>query len=160
MIAKKPGPATAMRASGARRCCSTQDQPFDRPWDISTIVHGHNGYLDIAVLMGIPALCVAVSPSSSRRCATTCAIPLRKENIYLGDFFMMVVLFTALNAFLESFFFHRADPVWLFFVLGVLGLRQVAAFADRGAACRARPPSASPSAASSLLRASFAEVLQ
>ena len=38
---------------------------------------------------------------------------------------MMVVLFTALNAFLESFFFHRGDPVWLFFVLGVLGLRQV-----------------------------------
>jgi O-antigen ligase len=35
------------------------------------------------------------------------------------------VLFTALNAFLESFFFHRGDPVWLFFVLGVLGLRQV-----------------------------------
>ena len=36
------------------------DQPFDRPWDIRTIVHGHDGYLDIAVVMGIPALCVAV----------------------------------------------------------------------------------------------------
>ena len=52
-------------------------------------------------------------------------IPARKENIYLGDFFMMVVLFTALNAFLESFFFHRADPVWMFLVLGLLGLRHV-----------------------------------
>lgn len=30
-----------------------------------------------------------------------------------------------LNAFPESFFFHRGDPIWLFFVLGVLGLRQV-----------------------------------
>ena len=50
---------------------------------------------------------------------------MRKENIFLGDFFMMVVLFTALNAFLESFFFRRADPVWLFFVFGMLGLRQV-----------------------------------
>ena len=38
---------------------------------------------------------------------------------------MMVVLFAALNGFLESFFFRRADPVWLFFVLSVLGLRQV-----------------------------------
>ena len=55
-------------------------------------------------------------------------IPQLKENIFLGDFFMMVVLFTALNAFLESFFFRRADPVWLFFVLGVLGLRLVARF--------------------------------
>jgi O-antigen ligase len=47
-----------------------------------------------------------------------------KENIYLGDFFMMVVLFAALNAFLESFFFRRADPVWLFFLFGLFGLRQ------------------------------------
>ena len=45
-------------------------------------------------------------------------IPHLKENIFLGDFFMMVLLFTALNAFLESFFFRRADPVWLFFVFG------------------------------------------
>jgi O-antigen ligase len=52
-------------------------------------------------------------------------IPLRKENIWLGDFFMMVVLFTALNAFMESFFFRRADPVWMFFVLAAFGLRQV-----------------------------------
>jgi len=51
--------------------------------------------------------------------------PSRKENVDPGDFLRMVVLFTALNAFLESFFFHRGDPVWLFFVLGVLGLRQV-----------------------------------
>ena len=29
-------------------------------------------------------------------------------------------------AFLESFFFRRADPVWMFFVMGVLGLRLVA----------------------------------
>ena len=44
---------------------------------------------------------------------------------------MMIVLFTALNAFLESFFFRRADPVWLFFVLGLLGLRLVARFPIR-----------------------------
>jgi len=41
---------------------------------------------------------------------------------------MMMLLFTALNAFLESFFFRRADPVWLFFVFGILGLRMVARF--------------------------------
>ncbi len=78
-----------------------------------------------AVLMGIPTLCVAVYTFLIAPLRDYMRIPLRKENIYLGDFFMMVVLFTALNAFLESFFFHRGDPVWLFFVLGVLGLRQV-----------------------------------
>ncbi|MEZ5782629.1 MAG: hypothetical protein R3D70_13595 [Rhizobiaceae bacterium] len=53
-------------------------------------------------------------------------IPLKKENVLLGDFFMMTFMFTALNAFLESFFFRRVDPVWLFFVISVLGLRMVA----------------------------------
>ena len=70
-------------------------------------------------------------------------IPHLKENIFLGDFFMMIVLFTALNAFLESFFFRRADPVWLFFVFGLLGLRLVARFpirsARRGIAAPALP---------------------
>ena len=53
-------------------------------------------------------------------------LPLRVENVRLGDLFMMIVLFTSLNAFLESFFFRRADPVWLFFVFGVFGLRLAA----------------------------------
>ncbi|TIS31402.1 MAG: O-antigen ligase family protein, partial [Mesorhizobium sp.] len=73
----------------------------------------------------IPALCVAVYTFLVAPLRDYMRIPLRKEYIYLGDFFMMVVLFAALNAFLESFFFHRADPVWLLFVFGMFGLRQV-----------------------------------
>jgi O-antigen ligase len=102
------------------------DQPFDRPWDIREIVHGHDGYLDIALVMGIPALCVAVFTFLIEPLRDYMRTPHLKENIFLGDFFMMVLLFTALNAFLESFFFRRADPVWMFFVMGVLGLRLVA----------------------------------
>jgi len=84
----------------------------------------HDGYLDIAVLMGIPALCVRSTPSSSRRCATTCASRCARR--------------TSISAILHDggavhgaerlprkLFFHRGDPVWLFFVLGVLGLRHV-----------------------------------
>jgi O-antigen ligase len=56
-------------------------------------------------------------------------IPLRKENIFLGDFFMMILLFTALTSFLESFFFRRADPVWLLLVFSLIGLRLTARFA-------------------------------
>lgn len=103
----------------------SQDQPFDRAWDVRNIVHGHNGYLDIALTMGIPALCVAVYTFVFAPMRDYMRIPLLKENIWLGDFFMMIMLFTALNAFLESFFFRRADPVWLFFVLAAFGLRQV-----------------------------------
>ena len=125
MLAKKPWTGYGYESFWGTPLLLNQDQPFDRPWDIRTIVHGHDGYLDIAVLMGIPALCVAVYTFLIAPLRDYMRIPLRRENIFLGDFFMMVVLFTALNAFLESFFFHRGDPVWLFFVLGVLGLRQV-----------------------------------
>ena len=125
MLAKRPWTGYGYESFWGTPLLLNQDQPFDRAWDIRTIVHGHDGYLDIAVLMGIPALCVAVYTFLIAPLRDYMRIPPRKENIYLGDFFMMVVLFTALNAFLESFFFHRGDPVWLFFVLGVLGLRQV-----------------------------------
>ncbi|QPC94779.1 O-antigen ligase [Mesorhizobium sp. INR15] len=125
MLAKRPWTGYGYESFWGTPLLTSQDQPFDRAWDIRTIVHGHDGYLDIAVLMGIPALCVAVYTFLIAPLRDYMRIPLRKENIYLGDFYMMVVLFAALNAFLESFFFHRGDPVWLFFVLGVLGLRQV-----------------------------------
>ena len=107
------------------------DQPFDRDWDIRGIVHGHNGYLDIAVLMGIPALVVALWTFLIEPVRDYMRIPLTMENVWLGDFFMMIALFTALNAFLESFFFRRADPVWMFFVFSMFGLRLVARFKVR-----------------------------
>jgi O-antigen ligase len=109
----------------------TIDQPFDRAWDISGIVHGHNGYLDIAVLMGLPALAFAALAFMIVPLRDFLRIPRLRENILLGDFFMMVLFFTALNAFLESFFFRRSDPVWLFFVFAILGLRLAARFRVR-----------------------------
>jgi O-antigen ligase len=125
MLAQRPWTGYGYESFWGSQLLLNQDQPFDRAWDVRNIVHGHDGYLDIAVIMGIPAACVAVYTFVYAPMRDYMRIPLRKENIWLGDFFMMVVLFTALNAFLESFFFHRADPVWMFFVLAAFGLRQV-----------------------------------
>lgn len=125
MLAKRPWTGYGYESFWGTPLLLNQDQPFDRAWDIRSIVHGHNGYLDTAVLMGIPALCVVAYTFLVAPLRDYMRIPLLKENIYLGDFFMMVVLFAALNAFLESFFFRRADPVWLFFLFGLFGLRQV-----------------------------------
>ena len=107
---------------------SQQLAPFDRAWDLSSIVHGHNGYIDVALVMGLPGLAIAVIAFVLAPARDYLRTPLTRENVLLADFFMMIVLFTCLNAFLESFFFRRADPVWLLFVFGVLGLRMTARF--------------------------------
>jgi O-antigen ligase len=128
MIARRPWSGYGFESFWGTMFLMTMDQPFDRDWDIRGIVHGHNGYLDIAVIMGVPALVAAV--------VAFLVVPMidylrsgpRRENVLLADMFMMMLLFTALNAFLESFFFRRADPVWLFFVMSTLGLRLVARF--------------------------------
>lgn len=128
MIAHRPWTGYGYESFWGTPIVTGGDQPFDRDWDIRGIVHGHNGYLDIAVFMGLPALVIAVVTFLVEPLRDYMKMPLRRENVYLGDLFMMIALFTALNAFLESFFFRRADPVWLFFVFGVLGLRLTARF--------------------------------
>lgn len=125
MIAQKPWFGYGYESFWRTPLVTGIGHAFDQGWDIRFIVHGHNGYIDIAVTMGLPALAVAVYVFLIAPLRDYLRIPLYKENVFLGDFFMMVVLFTALNAFLESFFFRRIDPVWMFFVLGVLGLRMV-----------------------------------
>jgi O-antigen ligase len=128
MLARQPWFGYGYESFWGTPFLSEQDQPFDREWDIRGIVHGHNGYLDIAIIMGVPALCVALWTFLVEPLRDYMKIPLRRENVWLGDFFMMIALFTALNAFLETFFFRRADPVWMFFVFSMLGLRLVARF--------------------------------
>ncbi|MDW6025786.1 O-antigen ligase [Mesorhizobium sp. BAC0120] len=107
-----------------------QDRPlwFDDAWDIRGIVHGHDSYLDIALSMGLPATVVAAITFMLVPIRDYMRVPLYRENVYLGDLFMMVTLFISLNGFLETFFLRRADPVWLFLVFGALGLRMTARF--------------------------------
>lgn len=133
MILKQPWTGYGFDSFWGTPFLFNSEQPFDRAWDISGIVHGHNGYLEIAVIMGLPALFAALIAFLIAPIRDYARVPLLKENVLLADLFMMMFAFTALNAFLESFFFRRADPVWLFFVMSVLGLRLVARFRVPGA---------------------------
>ena len=128
MIARRPLTGYGYESFWGTPFLSGMEQPFDRDWDIRGIVHGHNGYLDIAVIMGLPALAAAVVAFLVVPVADYLRTSRLRENIYLADLFMMMLFFTALNAFLESFFFRRVDPVWLFFVMAALGLRLTARF--------------------------------
>jgi O-antigen ligase len=145
MIAQRPWWGYGFESFWSTPFMETVAKPFDAQWDIRGIVHGHNGYLDIAIPMGLPALAVAVWAFIVAPGIDYLRMPPLRENVLLGDFFMMILMFTSLNAFLESFFFRRADPVWLFFVFALMGLRLVARFPVT--ARRERPAAAQAPAA-------------
>ncbi|MBN9071129.1 MAG: O-antigen ligase family protein [Rhizobiales bacterium] len=136
MIMKRPWTGYGFESFWRGVAVMATDHPFDRAWDVRTMVHGHDGYIDIAVAMGLPALCFAVVALLVEPLRDYVRIPPLKENILLGDFFMMTFAFIALNAFLESFFFRRVDPVWMLFLVSVLGLRLVARYRIPAAAGR------------------------
>lgn len=100
--------------------------PYYLDWDVRGIVHGHNGYLDITLSMGLIGLICAIVVIiimplvNYMRCRPT------RENLFLADFFLMFVFFGTLNAMLESFFFRRMDPVWLMLIFAIFGLRMTA----------------------------------
>lgn len=100
--------------------------PYYLDWDVRGIVHGHNGYLDIALSMGIPALICAIFVIIVMPLVNYARCRPVRENLLLADFFLMVVFFGTLNAMLESFFFRRMDPVWLTLVFAIFGLRLTA----------------------------------
>lgn len=102
------------------------EQPFDSTWDPRGIVHGHNGYLDVALILGLPAMLLFVWISLIAPAIDYLRVPNLKENILLSDFLFMIVAFCAMNAALESFFFRRVDPVWLSLIFALFGLRLVA----------------------------------
>src|SRR5690348_1570808 len=93
MISRQPWLGYGYDSFWGSKMLLDSDNPFYRPWDISDIVHGHNGYLDGALTMGIPAVCVAVFTFLVEPLRDYLRIPHLKENIYLGDFFLMVLFF-------------------------------------------------------------------
>jgi O-antigen ligase len=87
------------------------------------MVHGHSGYVDLAIGLGIPGMILAL--------IVLILLPLRdhhrvlrtEENKALAELFFRIWLFCAYSACLESFFFRRADPVWFALLIAVIGLR-------------------------------------
>jgi O-antigen ligase len=102
------------------------EQPFDRAWDPRGVVHGHNGYLDFALVAGIPMMLVLVWVTVLAPVFDYLRTPRLNENVLLSDLMFMIVAFIVMNAALESFFFRRADPVWLTLIIALFGLRLAA----------------------------------
>ncbi|MCP1198562.1 O-antigen ligase [Notoacmeibacter sp. MSK16QG-6] len=101
---------------------------FDERWDFRRIGDSHSGYIDVLLMGGFPALAVTLLAIWIAPMADYVRVPQLKQNILFADVMMMIVIFTVMNAFLETFFFNRADPVWIYLLLGSFGLRIASRF--------------------------------
>ncbi len=126
LIAARPWTGYGFESVWGTPLVTDSDHPFDRDWDIRGVVHAHNGYLDVALSMGLPGLAAAVATLLVVPAIDYLRTPLNRDNLLTADFFMIILLFTSLNSFLESYLFRRADPIWILFVLAALGLRLTA----------------------------------
>ncbi|MBO6639262.1 MAG: O-antigen ligase family protein [Roseitalea sp.] len=102
------------------------EQPFDRSWDPRGIVHGHNGFVDIALFLGLPGLAMTIWLIVLAPAADYVRAGARTRDGALADLFFMVIVFAVLVSALESFFFRRADPIWLTTVIALAGLHLTA----------------------------------
>jgi O-antigen ligase len=126
MISHQPIFGYGLESLWGKPAVMDMERPFDSPWDIRGIVHGHNAYLDSMLELGIPgalSICFIVIFQPIVDYLRTRRL---RANILAADFFLMIIIFTALNAFMETFFFRRGDPVWMLMVLAVAGLRLTA----------------------------------
>lgn len=93
---------------------------------VGEAAHAHNGYLDAALAMGFPGVALTlwafvIQPLADLRRAMRMganpALVLMLSQIWLFGIYLSSV---------ESFFFDRADPVWITFLFAVFGLRFIA----------------------------------
>ncbi len=105
-----------------------QEVPMEFAWDPRGAVNAHEGYLDIALSIGWPGLVLALWVLVGAPLLSYLRVRGGRESAHLADFFLMSLLFLLLNALLESFFFERANTLWIMTFLMVAGLNLLGRF--------------------------------
>lgn len=98
------------------------EQPFDRAWDPRGIIHGHNGFIDVALFFGLPGLFMMIWITVFGPAIDYVRAARKPANGPLADMFFMMIVFCVLVSALESFYFRRSDPIWLTMVIALSGL--------------------------------------
>jgi O-antigen ligase len=102
--------------------------PFERAWDFRGIVHGHSNFVDMALTMGVVGFVIllwALYIVPAFNYVKSCRV---RVNNNIADLFMMILIFTTLLSFLETFFLRRIDPIWLMMFMAIAGLQLMARF--------------------------------
>jgi O-antigen ligase len=96
-------------------------------WAVEKIVHGHSGYLDVALTQGLIGLALTAVVFLLKPVVDYHRASASDENRMLATMFLMIWMFISLGQCLEVYYFRRADPVWFALLFAVFGLRFTAA---------------------------------
>jgi O-antigen ligase len=90
--------------------------------------HAHNGYLDAVLAMGLPGLALTLLAFVVAPARDLYRARQREADAALALMVMQIWLFGIYLSSLESFFFDRANAIWITFLFAVLAIRYLATF--------------------------------
>jgi O-antigen ligase len=90
--------------------------------------HSHNGYLELALTIGLPGLILAMLVLLVVPLRDYQRIQARSRNQPLADFFLTVWLFGIYLSSMETFLLDKQNPIWFLFVIAVSGLHYLSRF--------------------------------
>jgi O-antigen ligase len=97
-------------------------------WEVQSIIHGHNGYLDMLLTLGIPGILLVIYVFLIRPVWDYHHHKPTAANRQLATACLAIWLFASLCMCLEVFYFRRADPIWFALLVAVFGLRMAASY--------------------------------
>ena len=93
---------------------------------IAGVVNSHNGYLDLALTIGLPGLALMIVVFLVYPLLDYHRRQIEWTNEPLASLFLRIWLFEIYTSTFESFFFDRAFSAWFITLMAIFGLRYVA----------------------------------
>ena len=100
---------------------------YSAAW-VAGAAHAHNGFVDVAMSMGVPGVALALWAFVAQPLADIAKAARNGADPALLTLLTQIWLFGLYVSSLELFLFDRSDPIWFTFLFAVFGLRYVASF--------------------------------